>query len=145
MARIKSWYKESNQLRKANEYKRPMYLLVAGSRTFSNYHRLEMELDKFISEHPHEHYIIVEGGAKGADTFARVYAKNHGHQWIEFPAKWNELGKRAGYVRNEEMHKYISQFQFRAVICFWDGQSIGTSHNFQLSKSYHNDLHIIRY
>lgn len=44
--------------------------------------------------------VIVSGGAKGADQIAEAIADHFDlPKWI-FPAKWDQLGKTAGFVRN---------------------------------------------
>ena len=119
------------------------YCLVAGSREFNDYQLLKEKLDKILSNQPH--VVIVSGGARGADSLAERYAKEKGVLNVIFPAKWNIYGKSAGYKRNQEMHEYISHSDKRGIVCFWDGQSKGTAHNFELAKKYGTPLRIIRY
>jgi len=118
------------------------YLLVIGSRSFRNYTLLEEKLNNEIGSR--KDITIVSGGANGADALAKEYAKLKKIKYIEFPAKWKEYGRSAGYRRNEEMHKYISEHEERKVIAFWDGQSRGTQHNFGLADKYKNEIEIIR-
>lgn len=118
------------------------YLLIAGSRTFNNYNLLKEKCDYVLQNY--NDIVIVSGGAKGADTLAEQYAKEKNYELIVFPAEWDVYGKSAGYRRNEKMHQYISQFEKRGVICFWDGASRGTRHNFDLCTTYNNPLRIIR-
>jgi hypothetical protein len=47
--------------------------------------------------------VIVEGGARGVDTFAKEYAIEHRMDYVEWPADWEEHGPRAGSIRNQEM------------------------------------------
>ena len=54
--------------------------------------RFELEFD-----------LVITGGARGVDTVADNYAKIHGIDRIIVPANWNKYGKRAGYIRNEQM------------------------------------------
>lgn len=62
-----------------------------------------------------------------------------------FPAQWDEFGKKAGFIRNEQMHRYIASKQDRGVIAFWDGESKGTFQSFDLSKKYNNQIRVIKY
>jgi len=48
------------------------------------------------------------------------YAKENNYKLTIFPANWDKFGKRAGYLRNEEMSDYAD-----AVIAFWDERSRG--------------------
>lgn len=120
------------------------YLLVVGSRGFHNYTLLSIYLDKCINNN--KDICIVSGGAKGADELAKQYALRNKLEYKEFKADWDKYGKSAGYRRNEEMHKFISENEReRKVIAFWDGKSKGTQHNFELAKKYKNEIFIVRY
>lgn len=66
---------------------------------------------------------VVCGKARGADSLGELWALENGVPVAEFPADWNSLGKRAGYVRNSQMAEYAD-----ALLAFWDGQSRGTKH-----------------
>lgn len=118
------------------------YCLVVGSRIFDNYEYMCKRLDYFLSNH--KEITIVSGEARGADTLAKQYAHNKGYKYIGFPANWSK-GKSAGYIRNKEMHKFISQHESRGVVAFWDGESKGTAHNFELAKTFNNPIRIIEY
>jgi len=74
---------------------------------------------------------IVSGGAKGADQLGEQYAKENNYNLRIFPADWDKYGKKAGYIRNEEMAKYAD-----ACVCFWDGKSKGTKMMIELAKKY---------
>ena len=83
---------------------------------------------------------FVSGKARGADSLGERYARENNYKIAEFPAKWNEFGKRAGYIRNEEMAKYAD-----ACVCFWDYQSKGTKHMINLAKAYSLKLRVVKY
>lgn len=46
-----------------------------------------------------------------------------------FPAKWDLLGKGAGYARNVEMARYAD-----ALILIWNGMSKGSGHMLEIAK-----------
>lgn len=119
------------------------YLLVAGSRSFTDYQFLSASLDKLLVNQ--SEVTVVSGGARGADTLAERYAHERGYQVRIFPADWNRFGKSAGYRRNRQMHEFIAQFSDRGCVCFWDGNSRGTAHNFDLANEFHTPLRIIRF
>jgi hypothetical protein len=98
-----------------------MKLIVAGGRKFNDKARVFRLLNKIHAEHPDLE--IVSGLAKGPDTFGKKWAEANGIKCYEFPAQWNKYGKRAGYLRNEEMAKFAG-----AVLLFWDKISKGTMH-----------------
>lgn len=121
-----------------------LHLMVAGSREFSSYNLLKNILDFIISKFSCE-VEIVQGGARGADKEAKNYAHTNNILCKEFQAKWDEYGNCAGYIRNDEMMSYISQFKNRYCICFWNGVSRGTAQNFDLAEKYKVDLVIVNY
>lgn len=113
-------------------------IIIAGSRGFNDYNLLKQKLDevrKTIGK-----FEIVSGTAKGADSLGEQYAKEFDMPVIRFPAKWDIHGKKAGYLRNEDMAKYAD-----ACIVFWDGESKGTQHMINLAKQYKLSLAIINY
>ena len=120
-----------------------MKILVVGSRNFNNYELLKNTID--ATAEVYDDIEIVSGGAKGADSLAEQYAKEKGYALKIFPADWNKYGKSAGYRRNAEMHKYISEFKDRLCVAFWDGQSKGTQHNFELAAQYKNPIILVKY
>lgn len=119
------------------------HCLIVGSRNFDNYELLKQKCDYLLQNY--KDIEIVSDGARGADTLAERYAKENNYELRVFKADWDNYGKSAGYIRNDEMHKYISLFEERGVIAFWDGKSKGTSHNFSLAKKYNNKIKIIKY
>ena len=119
-------------------------LLVVGSRTVTDYSFVKKKLDKLIEPIREKYrFLIVSGGAKGADSLAEIYAKDNGFEFHKMPADWKAHGKKAGFIRNEEMHRFISTFEHRGCAAFWDGESSGTKHSFSLAKKYGNPLRII--
>ena len=120
-----------------------MHILVAGSRSWTDYDKVEKELDKIISFSDDDNVTIVSGGAKGADTLAEKYATAKGYKFLKVCAEWDKYGKSAGYKRNVKMHEIIRQDDERACVCFWDGHSKGTQHNFTLAKTGNTPLFVI--
>lgn len=47
--------------------------------------------------------MLIEGGARGADTLCREWAMAHGVQPMTMPALWDAHGKGAGHRRNAAM------------------------------------------
>ena len=120
-------------------------LLVVGSRSVTDYTFVKQKLDKLIGQIRYKYRIIVvSGGAKGADTLAERYARENGFEFHLMPADWNRYGKRAGYIRNREMHEYIAKFEHRGCVAFWDGISRGTAQSFELAKTCGTPLRVIR-
>lgn len=118
--------------------------LIVGSRSFSGYEIFRKKVDTLLQNKLEKSITIISGGADGADKLAEKYAKERGFRLIVMPANWEEDGKSAGYKRNVRMHKYIATKEDRAVIAFWDGQSKGTQHSFELAKKYGNPIRVIK-
>lgn len=78
-----------------------MKVLVCGSRDFDQWARLFGVLDECLKKLPLME--VVEGEAKGADTYARQWAEERGVVVHKFPADWAKHGKAAGPIRNKQM------------------------------------------
>lgn len=103
-----------------------MKLIIAGSRSFTNYERFILSVKAFAELLPEDNtgdIEIVTGMAKGPDLMAFKFASENKIKVHCFPANWDKYGKRAGFVRNEEMGKFGDM-----LLAFWDGQSKGTKH-----------------
>lgn len=71
---------------------------------------------------------VVCGEARGVDTYGKEWAIESNIKVTSFPADWKTHGKKAGYLRNEEMAKYAD-----VLIAIWDGESKGTKHMIDLA------------
>lgn len=72
---------------------------------------------------------IVSGGARGADTYARLFAEQHNLKLIEFLPDYDKYGRNAPLVRN----KLIVE-ECDCLIAFWDGKSRGTKYTLDLAE-----------
>lgn len=101
-----------------------MRTLIAGSRSFK--HKVSKVydlLDALELMVPGEITEVIEGEADGIDKLAREWAEGFGIPVTPYPADWDGLGRRAGYLRNLDMAKACEQ-----AIVIWDGYSLGTKH-----------------
>lgn len=103
-----------------------MRILVCGSRSFANRTYAKSVLMAYPAT-----TTIVHGGARGADSLAGEVAKELGMTVEVYPADWDGLGKRAGYVRNKQMVDSKPDL----VIAFWNGVSKGTKHTIDLATA----------
>tara|TARA_Y100000780_G_scaffold232443_1_gene263957 strand:+ start:3901 stop:4263 length:363 start_codon:yes stop_codon:yes gene_type:complete len=78
-----------------------MKVLVAGGRDFDNKDWLFKELNAIHSAEPITQ--IIDGGARGADSLAYLWAHQMGIDNYRAFANWEKYGKKAGWVRNNEM------------------------------------------
>lgn len=115
-------------------------VIVAGSRTFNDYGLLKRKLDFALRNKADEGITIVSGAARGADKLGERYAKELGYEIDSYPAKWDEYGKSAGYIRNKEMAQNAD-----ALMAFWDGKSRGTKHMIDLANRYGLKVIVINY
>lgn len=109
-------------------------IIVAGSRNFNNKDLLYKEVNKIIS-HINDEIEIIHGNCRGADLLGEKYAIDHNLKVIAFPAYWNLFGKRAGYLRNNEMAEYASKSN-GILIAFPIGESKGTNMMIKLAEQY---------
>ena len=115
-----------------------MKLAVVGSRDFNDYDLLKLKLD--IIHKRKSITLIVSGGAKGADSLAERWAKENRIELLIFLPDWDKYGKKAGYLRNEDIIKNSD-----AVIAFWDGESRGTLSSINLAKKYEKSCFIVKF
>jgi hypothetical protein len=96
-----------------------MKLIIAGSRTFTDYQFLCQTLA------PDHHRItqVITGGARGADQLGYRWAWKHTIRHQLFRADWERFGKSAGVRRNFQMAQAGDM-----LLAFWDGRSAGTRH-----------------
>lgn len=101
-----------------------MRIAIIGSRSFDNYEYLKKCLLQYITKGSH----IISGGASGADSLAQQFAKEHGLPITIYYPDWNNLGKKAGFIRNKTIIENSD-----LVVAFWDGESKGTKSSIDLA------------
>ncbi len=81
-----------------------MRVLVCGGRGFDDWKILSGALsDIFHSMDDGDVLTVIQGGAKGADFLARVWAKDNLLPREEYQADWKIYGRAAGHIRNQRM------------------------------------------
>ena len=115
-----------------------MRVIIAGSRNFNDYGILKKKLNAILKNQ--KEVTIISGTANGADKLGERYANDNHLKLEQYPAMWDLFGKKAGYMRNEEMVKVAD-----AAIVFWDGKSKGSKHMIDISKKYNLKLRIIMF
>lgn len=116
-----------------------MKVIIAGTRTFSDYAFMMERMDYFLqnAQHPIE---VVSGTAPGADRMGERYARERGYDITLFAPDWDQHGSAAGPIRNE----YMAAYATHAVI-FWDGVSRGSFSMINLAKQYGLKLRVVKY
>ena len=113
-----------------------MKLAIIGGRDFKDYERLCAIME--YTQNPVT--VIVSGGAAGTDSLGARWADDHGVEKEIYLPDWDGLGKRAGFVRNQQIIDAAD-----AVLAFWDGKSKGTAHSIGLAQKQNKPLKIIKY
>ena len=113
-------------------------IIIAGGRDFTDYDFLKKTLDNVIQVDDFE---VVSGACRGVDTLGERYAQEKGLGMPKiFEADWDQYGRGAGPIRNEEMARYAD-----GLVAFWDGESRGTANMIKIAKRYGLEIKIIRY
>ncbi len=99
-------------------------IAIVGSRS---YPRPDL-VEAFVADLPDD-TVVISGGARGADTFAEEAARTRGLKTLVFHADWENLGRRAGPIRNEQIIAHCDR-----VVAFWDGRSRGTLNSLVLAS-----------
>lgn len=112
-----------------------MRVLVTGSRTWAD----TLVIRERLSQLPDD-AIVIHGDAMGADRIADAQAVMLGLLTERHPALWERYGKRAGFIRNQEMVDAGADL----VLAFWDGESKGTAHTIEMAKTAGIPVEVIR-
>lgn len=91
--------------------------LVCGGRDFNDRERVKQALDKFHREYGIA--VVIHGAARGADSLAADWALGNHIPTEAYPAQWDKYGKRAGYLRNQQM---LDKGKPHVVIAFPGGR-----------------------
>ena len=103
----------------------PLRLAIIGSRSLhprnAQPHAAALALvEGFVAALPPD-AVVVSGGAVGPDRWAERAARARGLAVLVFLPDWERHGKRAGFLRNEDIIASAD-----GVLAVWDGISRGT-------------------
>jgi len=115
-------------------------LIIAGSRDFQNYELLEKEFCKFMEGQDTDNITIISGTARGADRLGEQIAFEYQINLEQYPAKWDEYGKSAGYKRNTQMALTATH-----ALIAWNGTSKGTQHMINLAYQHGLTTKVVKY
>lgn len=76
-----------------------MILLICGGRGYTDYPAVCRALDPLRGQIT----VLVQGGARGADSLAAAWAQQNGVHCATVPALWKSYRKAAGFFRNRAM------------------------------------------
>jgi len=81
-----------------------MILAIVGGRTFNNQLQFDETLLRCIVDNDGKYpALIISGGAIGADTMAKVWARKHRIPLKIHKPDWKKYGKSAGIRRNTDI------------------------------------------
>jgi hypothetical protein len=111
-----------------------MRILVCGGRDYDDWETVEKTLaDLYYSLHHEEQniFLLISGGARGADTLAKKFAKKYlpDFSFWECKANWKKHGNAAGPIRNLRM---LKEGKPDLVIAFPGGK--GTAHMTKIAR-----------
>lgn len=92
---------------------------VAGGRDYRNARVLRDNLAEYLED---IRYILIVGGAPGADTLAKSLWRREQRPYFVIPAEWKQKGKQAGTLRNWQIGNYRPEL----LVAFPGGR--GTDH-----------------
>jgi len=105
-------------------------ILVCGDRNWTD----SKTIEKYLIKAKEKGYdTVIEGEARGADSIARDIALKLGMKVRKFPAKWEEFGRSAGPIRNQQM---LKEGQPDFVLAFHEdiSKSKGTKNMLEIAK-----------
>lgn len=83
-----------------------IFVTVAGPRDYTNKEFIDKMLEETLSDILAKEVLpihIVEGGAYGVDSLAKLYALQNELPYTEVKADWDKYGRSAGPRRNQKM------------------------------------------
>lgn len=107
-----------------------MRVIVAGSRGITSKAVVMAALREAYLWEAINPTCIVSGAARGVDRVGEEIARAAGIRVDRRPADWNAHGRRAGFMRNEEMADNAD-----ALVAVWDGISPGTKHMISAARA----------
>lgn len=105
-------------------------ILVCGGRDYADRAMAFRVLD--LALQTHGRFVLVQGGADGADAIAAEWARSRCVPYWTFPADWSRHKRSAGHIRNREMLEVSTPVK---VIAFPGGR--GTTNMTQQAEAAH--------
>ena len=109
-----------------------MKIAVVGSRSFDDYNRLKVVLDRLKPS------TIISGGAHGADKLSERYASENSLKTIIHKPDWDKHCKAAGFIRNSDIINDCDM-----VLACWDKKSRGTRDSIGKGHKLGKDIYIL--
>jgi len=126
-----------------------MKVVVTGDRDYNDYRAVATTLSGwlFLARERGEKLVVIDGGATGADHFARSWASINDEyaehvESVTVEADWSRLGKRAGPARNTRM---LKEHKPDVVLAFHDDLEVskGTKDCVHKARKYGIDVYLV--
>lgn len=92
-----------------------MRVLICGSRDWTDVAAIRAALCHVMAENHVE--LVIDGAARGADSLGHETAVKWNIPTARFPANWQQYGKAAGPIRNQQM---LDEGKPDLVLAFYD-------------------------
>ena len=109
-----------------------MIVIIAGGRDYQPTTDSAVWLDQLLAKLGING--VVSGGAPGADTFGRRWAEDLDIPVKVFMADWEQQGRAAGPLRNEQMAAFLKLYHQCAVLLFPGGRGTQSMRNIAKRK-----------
>ena len=104
-----------------------MRVLVCGGRDWTHLSKIFNMLFTYYDQTPlDEEFVVIQGGAIGADFIAKIWALSEGPNRVgheEYKAQWDKYGQKAGPIRNKRM---LDEGKPDIILAFPTKDSAGT-------------------
>lgn len=84
-----------------------MIAILCGGRDHPPFDDQDLAWLEAVQEEREPLTLIIDGGARGADTHGRLWAQGQGIDTLTFWANWKKYDKSAGHLRNTVMLTYL--------------------------------------
>lgn len=111
-----------------------MKLAIIGTKKFNDYNLLSSKIENISNIEQ-----IISGGAPGADTLAKKYAKLNGIPFLEFPPNYEKYRDKAKHIRDDLITDHCDK-----LLAFWDGECEGTKYTIERAKKLEKEVIIIK-
>lgn len=118
-----------------------MRIIICGSRTFNDKKLLYDTMDKLTAAL--DNITVVSGAARGADSLGEEWAYANMISVQRYHPQWEEHGKAAGAIRNQEMVDSCKKSD--CLVAFWDGSSPGTKSAINMARQKGMQVRVIKY
>lgn len=118
---------------------KPMRVIIAGSRTFTDYKLLKKVMDRLTIKY--REVTVLSGGAKGADALGEKWAFEWWWTVEQYLPDYKRYGQKAPIMRNQEMVEANATH----FVAFWNGKSPGTKDMIWRAKNWNLKSKVILY